>query len=253
MNCIRLAAAAFLLGACAAPEAQADVIRSKEAKPFAFAAAGELLEFAYAYPAAAAAQPRLNSLLQRDLARVRAEAEKFAREDQASAAGTDRPFHQHYLHKDWEDVGESERLLSLVANTESFTGGAHGNRGFQVILWDRRSQVPVELAKLLSTPKAFAMLTRTSYCAALDAERLKRREGEPLEGEFASCPPYSELSIAPADRDNDGRFDELEFLAAPYVAGPYVEGEYEIALPITSAFVSALLPEYRSSFEAQPQ
>ena len=40
-------------------------------------------------------------------------------------------------------------------------------------------------------------------------------------------------------------------VADPYVAGSYAEGRYEIRLPVTAAFVAALKPEYRASFEAQ--
>jgi len=51
----------------------------------------------------------------------------------------------------------------------------------------------------------------------------------------------------------NGIIDQISFVASPYVAGPYVEGAYEIALPVTSAIIAALKPEYRSSFEVHRQ
>jgi hypothetical protein len=91
------------------------------------------------------------------------------------------------------------------------------------------------------------------YCKRLDAERAKRRQGEKLGGEFDQCPKYSELSVYPADKNRNGRFDRITFVASPYVAGPYVEGEYEISLPVSSALIAAMKPEYRASFEVQRQ
>ena len=100
---------------------------------------------------------------------------------------------------------------------------------------------------------SFSAATRASYCKRLDAERAKRRQGEKLGGEFDQCPKYSELSVYPADKNRNGRFDRITFVASPYVAGPYVEGEYEISLPVSSALIAAMNPEYRSSFEVQRQ
>jgi len=82
----------------------------------------------------------------------------------------------------------------------------------------------------------------------LNAERLKRRQGEKLGGEFDECPKYSDLAIVPVDSNKDGRFDAIDFIAPPYVAGPYVEGDYSISLTVTLKIVGALKPAYCSSF-----
>jgi hypothetical protein len=91
------------------------------------------------------------------------------------------------------------------------------------------------------------------HALVLDQERLKRREGERLGGEFDACPKYSDLAIRPSASRKGGRFDRLVFVASPYVAGPYVEGEYDIALPVTSPIVAALKSGYRDPFAAQRQ
>ena len=96
-------------------------------------------------------------------------------------------------------------------------------------------------------------MTRIRYCALLNAERKKRRQGETLAGEFDQCPKYSELAITPADKDKDGLFDTIAFVASPYVAGPYVEGEYEIGVPVTRQLIAGTKPAYRASFEAHWQ
>jgi len=225
----------------------------RPAEPFRLAEENELIDFSYSYPAKAAAIPALAQQLQGDMARIKAEAIGFATEDRDSAAEMPRPFHGHYLHKGWTSAGDSPPLLSLVATTESFTGGAHGNSGFSALLWDRQSGHKIPFATLFQLPASFEQLMRAPYCRALDAERLKRREGEVLEGQFSECPKTSELLVVPSDEDGDHRFDHIRFLAGPYVAGPYVEGEYEISLPIPRSLLGALKPEYRDSFESQLQ
>ena len=97
------------------------------------------------------------------------------------------------------------------------------------------------------------VLGNDDVASAAPAERQKRREGEKFGGDFDQCPKYSELAIAPADKDKDGRFDTIAMVASPYVAGPYVEGEYEIDVPVTRQLIAALKPAYRNSFEAQRQ
>lgn len=184
--------------------------------------------------------------------KVRSEAARFAQEDKEAAAEMPRPYHQHYLHKEWTLGGATARLLSLVGHVESFTGGAHGNTGFALMLWDKIADKAVQPSDLLADAGALNLL-RADYCKALEAERLKRREGEQLEGDFAKCPPYSDLVLAPTDSDGNGRFDRLAFLAAPYVAGPYAEGEYEIPLGVTPELMAQIKPDYRASFEAQRQ
>jgi hypothetical protein len=88
-------------------------------------------------------------------------------------------------------------------------------------------------------------------------ERKRRRGGNGKLGggipEFDACPKLSEAAFVPADSDGDGRLDRLHFIAAPYTAGPYAEGDYDIAIPVTKTLFAMIKPEYRSSFEAQPQ
>ena len=119
--------------------------------------------------------------------------------------------------------------------------------------WKETQARRISMGKLFYRPGDFMALTRAAYCKALDKERLKRRQGERLGGEFDKCPSFNDLAIAPADRDKDGRFDTIDFVASPYVAGPYVEGEYDIPVAVTRRLIASLKPEYRASFKAQRQ
>jgi hypothetical protein len=211
------------------------------------------LEFVYVWPAEAAAIPKLDLKLYTEAKRDLARAQEDARDDQNLSRDDKREFHRHDYAKAWLTVGQSFRLLSLEGTIETFTGGAHPNHGNLALLWERRLGREIAVTDLFLRKDAFAALTRSAFCKALDAERLKRRGGERLAGSFNDCPKYSELAIAPVDRDRNGRFDTIRFVASPYVAGPYVEGPYEIALPVTSHLIAAIKPQYRNAFERQRQ
>ena len=212
------------------------------------------LDFSYVWPAEAAAIPALDLRLYTEAKRDLAEAQKDAAGDQALAKQQKRDFHQHFFSMQWTTAGETRRLLVLQNQMGTFTGGAHPNSNFGTLLWDRSLNREIGLNALFSNAGQFTALTRAAYCKKLDAERLKRREGDKLDlPEFNACPKYSELTIFPGDKNRNGRFDRFTFVASPYVAGPYVEGEYEIMVPVTSVLIAALKPEYRSSFEPQRQ
>ena len=91
---------------------------------------------------------------------------------------------------------------------------------YNALLWERSLNRQVSVGDTFSRPGVFAGLTRTLYCRALDKERLKRRQGDKLGGEFDECPKYTDLAIAPVDKGKDGRFDAIQFVASPYVAAP---------------------------------
>jgi hypothetical protein len=228
--------------AAAAPSGTHKVVRNTPA-----------LDFSYEWPAQAVAVPALDRRFYDEAKRDLAEAQKNAAEDQALARQQKRDFHPHEFSMTWTTAGQTPRLLSLQSTLGTFTGGAHPNTSDGALLWDRKFNRPVSVSALFLQSDAFSALTRIRYCAALNAERRKRREGQDLGSFFNECPKYSELAITPADKNKDGRFETIEFVASAYVAGPYVEGNYEISLPVTSQLINAIRPEYRNSFARHRQ
>ena len=215
--------------------------------PFAFDRKGDLVEFNYAWSAEASRQPALVRQLRRDLETSFIATTAAAQADRASAKGSDRPFRSHTFGRRWTTAGQSSRLLSLDGRTSTYTGGAHPNHGASALLWDRRLAREVTLATLMTSPQPLSAL-RQSYCRALDAERARRRGSVRAGAMFMECPRLDQLTLFPADRDQDGRFETLRWIADPYVAGPYSEGYYVIDQPIGAGFRSALKPAYRASF-----
>lgn len=211
------------------------------------------LGFAYAWPVEAAAVPTLDRTFRAAAEKAWLEARKNVIEEQKITREEKRPFNPQSFALAWTTAGQSKRLLSLQSEKFTFTGGAHPNTNYGALLWDRALGREITVASLFATPGGLAATTRNTYCAALDAERAKRRQGIKLGGQFDECPKYAELAISPADRDKNGRFEALEFVASPYAAGPYAEGEYVISLPVRTALIAALQPQVRPWFEAQRQ
>ena len=213
-----------------------------------------LLDFSYAWPVEAAAIPALNARFNRDMALAHKDAVETAQEDQKAHGSMGGEFQGHQFQRSWSTAGQTPALLSLVATTSAFTGGAHPNHGSSALLWDRKADREVKLPALYPRESTFAALVTDDWCKAIDKARFDRRGGVAMGGEFDQCPPLTDLAIVPADSDGDGKFDRLRFLADPYVAGPYSEGDYEIAFAFQPAWIAALKPEWRSSFEPrQPQ
>jgi hypothetical protein len=204
----------------------------------------------YGWPAEAAAIPKLASLLEADMAAQRKETLSGARED-GEARGADAPYPGHYLSKLWQMSGQTTRLLSLVAEVGSFTGGAHGNAGYEALLWDRQANARLETGALFTDPAAAFRAMTASYCKELDRQRAeKRQEGDaPEAGDWTTqCPALAEQVLVPTDGNKDGRFELLRVIIGPYGAGPYSEGSYEIDLPVTDPLRKLIKPEYAGAF-----
>ena len=229
------------------------LLAAASAQPVTIASKDVLLDFTYSWSAEAAAVPALNRRLRADAARERSRALVTAREDRKARVPLGAPWHAHLFARGWETAGQTRRLLSLEAATETYTGGAHGNRGTTTLLWDRQFGREIDRNTLLQRPGWWDGAIHRPFCILLDRERGKRR-GEPVKRSDwpNQCPELKELTLTLEDADKDARFDHVSVTADPYVAGAYAEGDYTISLPITAAMVDRLKPEFRSSFKAQP-
>lgn len=208
--------------------------------------ASQLVDFRYSFPTIVGSNPELLASLKADRSSAYAKALAGARDDASFRRPKGFPFHAHEFWRDWTVAGQSDRLMALRSQTETFTGGAHGMHVTGLKLWDKAKQKEITFAVLFSSPDSYWPLLKPRFCAALARERMRR-----VQMESPSCPEASDLVLIPADTNSDWAFDTIEIVADPYVAGSYAEGRYEIRLPVTAAFIAALAPDYRSSFKAQ--
>ncbi|MEO6433721.1 MAG: DUF4163 domain-containing protein [Sphingomicrobium sp.] len=215
-----------------------------------------LLNWSLTYPAAVAAIPPLADSLRAVFAREKADNFATAATDQAERSKQGYPFHSYELANAFAIAGSTPALLSITNEWMAYTGGAHPNHGTTAILWDRPAGRAIALSELTGGVAVLDRLYRDAFCTALTAERARRRGGVDAASApgdlFSACPKLAELTVIPAGSAAGGPMTRLTFHADPYVAGPYVEGNYDIALPVTAAFVASLKPAYQASFAASP-
>lgn len=253
-----VALAALTLPAMAACQQSAPVAGKRTAPaeqpqttaPVSFERETETFAFTYEYPAQAAALPRLATMLDAERDKALADLQKQAAEAQKDAADNDYPFNPHMLGVNWKVTGESPEMLAMVGEISSFSGGAHGNTGFEALIWDKAANRRIALDAVFTDPVAALDPIRQPYCDALNADRRERR-GEDMSDDptdmFNTCPPFSELVLVPYAGGDDG-FDRFMIIAGPYVAGPYAEGAYEISVALPTASLDRIKPEYRKAF-----
>ncbi|AUW59165.1 hypothetical protein C1T17_14780 [Sphingobium sp. SCG-1] len=222
-----------------------------EAKPFAISEKTELLEFGYKYPMEAAAVPAIVSQFTDDLQRSKEDALKMAREDQAAAKKDGFPFHTHSSETEWTTKAATPLLLSLLAESYVYTGGAHGMTGYKSLIWDRANDRETSIEAMVVSQPTLAKAIGAHFCKALNAARAVKR-GAPVAGNgmFDDCVDPMKQTLVPVSTDGK-MIDQLLIVIGPYEAGPYAEGSYDIALPVDAAMLEAIKPEYREAFSAK--
>lgn len=208
-------------------------------------------EFSFAYPAEAAAIPKLKAQLDKDMAEAKAELATDTREYRKDAKQNGYDFMPYDVAVDWAKVTSLPRFLSLSVNSYAFTGGAHGNSGSGALIWDRQRDAEIKPLDFFSSPATLAAAMEKRYCAALDKERRKRRgdyADEPSGiAEFDNCPNPAELTLL-LGSSNGKAFDRIGIIADAYVAGSYAEGPYEITLSFDKAMLAAVKADYQPYF-----
>jgi hypothetical protein len=204
-----------------------------------------LLDFRYAWPAEAAAIPALRAELRRRMERAHEESLAAARETRDASREARVPFHTEYFDEAWSLEAANDRFLSLTADVHTDNNGAHPNRNFEALIWDRARGRATSAAALLG-PAALARMS-ARYCAALNAQ-VAARGAEPP----APCPPLAERVLAFSDKDHDGRFDALHVLIAPYVAASYADGTFVVDVPFGRGDLDGLAAADRAVFEEAP-
>ncbi|MBO9696135.1 MAG: DUF3298 and DUF4163 domain-containing protein [Sphingopyxis sp.] len=265
-NAIPLLAGGLLLASCSedkptkaekiaaaavpgAPAAGAADEAAKNAPPSNVSESNDLIEFVYSYPADAARIPELAKLLDGDRAAKREALIAAARRDKAAAEKGDYPYRGHTHRQTWQRVTDTRRFLSLSAEIETYTGGAHGMQTFDTLVWDRNRREQRKPLDLFRSSEAFDTAVREAFCAGI--RRAKAAKGivldEAPDSSFAKCPPASAQTIWLGS--SDGRYlDRMTIAIAPYEVGPYAEGSYRINVPVTGPVVKAVKDEFARDF-----
>lgn len=223
---------------------------SPPAKPFKVEEKTGLLEFSYAYPAQAAAIPDLVARFAKQAETGKADALRMARDDSASAKQSGFPFRPHSLSVEWTVAADTPRFLALRSETYTYTGGAHGMTGYDVLLWDKARKSETSVKALMTSPQAFQAAITKPFCAELDKQRAEKR-GAPVvrsgDDDFTACINPMEQVIAPTSKDGK-LIDAVTVIVGPYSAGPYAEGTYDVTVPVDAALRKTIKTEYQDAF-----
>ncbi|MDD3799305.1 MAG: DUF4163 domain-containing protein [Novosphingobium sp.] len=206
--------------------------------------------FHYAYPAEAGRIPALKAQLDAELEEARVKLAKETAEFRAEAEKDGFPYRPYDQSTDWAVVTDLPGWLSLSAQVYAYTGGAHGNHWFSALLWDKRAGKQRDVLSLFTSKATLEKAIQPAMCDALDRERAKRR-GEKIVRDqkdwMSACITLDDATVILGSAGHEA-FDRIGFLIPPYAAGPYAEGSYEVTLPVTSAILRAVKPQFRESF-----
>jgi hypothetical protein len=210
----------------------------------------DLYSFSYSWPAAAGNIPALAQRLESELEQSKKELVANADKGREESESNGFPYNPHYFSEKWKVVANLPHWLSLSGEFSTYTGGAHGTYGLETIVWDKKVGRGFPAIEMFASPKALSDALGDKLCAALDAERARRRKGEPKgEGvsEFDQCIGVDEATVL-VGSSNGKTFNRIGVWFGPYVAGPYAEGAYELTFGVDKAILEAVKPAYRAAF-----
>jgi hypothetical protein len=209
--------------------------------------------FEYSYPKEAGDIPGLASLLDERLDRLRSTLAGQSAEARDDARDNGFPYNKYSNEVIWQVVADTPNYLSLSATISTYTGGAHGNSGFDALVWDKVAGRALKPESFFESVGELDAAVQEVLCDMLNRERANRR-GEPVaEGTnnpFDECVALDEVTVL-LRSTNKRSFNRIGVLMAPYVAGPYSDGSYEFTLDITPAMLEVVKEEHRSAFAAR--
>jgi hypothetical protein len=187
------------------------------------------------------------------LALYKADADQ-ARSDAKQDKEDNPSFHPYSIDTVWRVTFESDAVLSLSAEINADTGGAHPNQGFQTLVWDKKASRAVPIEALFAPDQA-----KTALAAIADAatkawtKSYIQRSGQQ---------PGPDADVA---KDGIGADpDKLKNYALTYAKGqttangivllygagqvwPHVLGDFRLAVP-ASAFAKYLAAPWKAVF-----
>jgi Deacetylase PdaC len=203
-------------------------------------------------PAAAMSIPplkdRILALHKADIDQVKADA-KEDKEDNPN-------FHPYDIDTIWRVTFENEAVLSLSADTNADTGGAHPNEAFQTIVWDKRAGRPVPIEALFAPDQVKAALKAIADAAGkVWTKTYTQRSGQPpgqdsdLVETGIGADPEKLKTYALIYAKGQTAANGIVLLYGAGQAWPHVLGDFRLAVP-AAIFARYLLPQWKDVFIA---
>jgi peptidoglycan-N-acetylmuramic acid deacetylase PdaC-like protein len=165
-------------------------------------------------------------------------------------------FRPYTIDTIWRVTFESDVVLSLSAETNADTGGAHPNGAFQTLVWDKQAGRVVPIDALLQPDQIKAALTAIADAASKAwTKTYIQRSGQI---------PGPDADVAEAGIGADA--EKLKTYALTYAKGevtangivllygagqvwPHVLGDFRLAVP-AAVFTKYLKPQWKAVFTA---
>lgn len=230
--------------------------------PSTFGSKSEAVETTVVIPRAAALDPALLDQIRQKATRQEREFTRTAELD-FEAFGKEDFWSPYSLQIDFEERLVSDRFISLLAAVWFYTGGAHGNLGYESVNWDRTQGREIGLGDLIEDvrPGSAALQALARYIRqdlATQKAELYREIGEPppdpdTDEWLSAVTPdpeiLSTITLAPAREK--GRIAGLMIHFPPYAVGPYADGPFDVLVP-ASVLAPFLTEDYRPLFGGEP-
>jgi hypothetical protein len=194
--------------------------------------------FAFAYPAAAARIPRLDTRLRTQERTDEANFQNLI--DYARTHPGEKLHHSQVFRVD----ADLPALLALSSLTDEYAGGAHSWYARGALLWDRRRNRETELSDLFTRPGSALAEIAARLCPVLAQARAREfsRSGGRFNGPCPAAPYAASLPATHGRIDRlIVRFDELD---------GYAGGTYDVYVPVTARLRAMVRPELRTAFRA---
>ncbi|WP_235525119.1 MULTISPECIES: DUF4163 domain-containing protein [unclassified Sphingomonas] len=205
-------------------------------------------DFKYSYPAQAGRIAPLKAWLEADKAKLRTSTARDAAGDRRESKRGGFPFRKHDASREWQVVTDTPRFLSLSSVSYGYTGGAHGSTASGSMVWDKSVGKRLDPKTVFVSNAALQAVVMPAWCKWMRAERDRRAGGPmPSDGIFGKCPAVKDVTVL-LGSSNGRAFDRIGVIADQYVVGSYAEGQYETTVPVSTAVLRAVKPEYRGAF-----
>jgi len=192
-------------------------------------------------------------LKEKILALYKADADQ-ARSDAREDKEDNPSFHPYSIDTIWRVTFESDAVLSLSADTNADTGGAHPNEAFQTLVWDKKSNRAVPVEALFAPDQVKAALSAIAEAAtrAWTKTYIQRSGQQPgpeadVAKEGIGADPDKPWNYALTYAKGQTAANGIVLLYGAGQVWPHVLGDFRLAVPAT-VFAKYLAPSWRAVF-----
>jgi hypothetical protein len=178
------------------------------------------------------------------------EAKSEAKDDQEGNPN----FRRYTVDTVWRVTFENDAVLSLSAEIDSDTGGAHPNEAFQTLVWDKKASRAVPVEALFEPDQAKAALAAIADAASKAwTKTYIQRSGEKpgpeadIAGQGIGAAPDKLKSYALTYAKGQARANGIVLLYGAGQVWPHVLGDFRLAIP-AAVFAKYLTPPWKLVF-----